>query len=108
MVAGSPKSQAAFHHCCSTFAGDIITRIIDDDAASQRINVAHKYYQLALRRGLVFELKYAPAIVDSSVRRETLAIAHTYASQRKAKNVIISSGALTKFQIRGPYDIANL
>lgn len=107
LVAGAPLSDAAFHHCCSTFSGDIVARHFNENS-STRLNITHKYYQLALRRGMCFELKYGPAIIDSNLRKEILSIAHTYASQRKAKNVIISSGALTKFQVRGPYDIANL
>lgn len=87
--------------------GDIITTHFDDDN-NKLLLISHKYYQLALRRGMCFELKYAPAIIDSSQLKDTLTVAHMYASQRKAKNVIISSGALGKFQIRGPYDIANL
>lgn len=72
------------------------------------IHVSHKFFTLALRRGLCFEIKYAPAIVDSNQRKDMLTIGHQYASQRKASNVIISSGATGKFLVRGPYDIANL
>lgn len=93
-------------HCCSTFLGDIIGMNLDDSIRPVIIN--HKYYQLAVRRGMCFEIRYAPMIVDSNQRREILTIAHTYASQRKSKNIIICSGALNKFQIRGPYDVANL
>lgn len=106
LVCGVPKSDAAMQHCCSTFIGDIIGMNTLDDSKSIIIN--HKCYQLAIRRGLCFEIKYSPAIIDSSRRREIITTAHGYASQRKSKNVIISSGALNRFQVRGPYDIANL
>lgn len=109
LVAGAPKTEAAMQHCCSTFGGDIVARCETESGAGYRmLHISHKYYQLALRRGLCFELKYAPAIVDSNVRRDILTIGYQYASQRKAKNVVISSGAEGRFQVRGPYDIANL
>lgn len=109
IVAGAPKTEAAMQHCCSTFGGDIVARCETESGGGYKmLHISHKYYQLALRRGLCFELKYAPAIVDSNVRRDMLTIGYQYASQRKAKNVVISSGAEGKFQVRGPYDIANL
>lgn len=109
LVAGAPRTEAAMQHCCSTFAGDIVARCETEPGAGYKmLHISHKYFQLALRRGLCFEIKYAPAIVDSNIRRDMLTIGHQYAAQRKAKNVVISSGALGKFQVRGPYDIANL
>lgn len=106
LIAGVPKTDVAMQHCCSTFVGDIIAMNLLDDSKAVLIN--HKCYQLAIRRGLCFEIQYSPAIVDSSRRREIITTAHGYASQRKSKNVIISSGAQNRFQVRGPYDLANL
>lgn len=106
IIAGIPKTDQAMQHCCSTFIGDIIGMNLDDSTRPVIIN--HKYYQLAVRRGMCFEIRYAPMIVDSNQRREILSMSHTYASQRKSKNIVICSGALNKFQIRGPYDVANL
>lgn len=94
-------------HCCSTLSADIVTQSLDE-SSSKVLIVSRKYYQLALRRGMCFELKYVPCIINSNLRKDLLAMAYMYASQRKAKNVIISSGATSKFHIRGPYDIANL
>lgn len=107
LIAGAPKTESAMQHCCSTFVGDIVTQCLDE-SNSKVLIVSRKYHQLALRRGMCFELKYVPVIINSSLRKDILAMAYMYASQRKAKNVIISSGAMNKFQIRGPYDIANL
>lgn len=110
LIAGAPKTEAALQHCCSTFNGDIVTRpgCPDTGGGYKMIHVSHKFFTLALRRGLSFEIKYGPAIVDSNQRKDMLAIGHQYASQRKSGNVIISSGATGKFLVRGPYDIANL
>lgn len=106
VIAGIPKTDQAMQHCCSTFNGDIISMNLDDSMRPVIVN--HKYYQLAVRRGMCFEIRYSPMIIDSNQRREILTISHTYASQRRAKNIIICSGATNKFQIRGPYDVANL
>lgn len=67
-----------------------------------------KYYQMAARRRIYFEIQYAPAIRDSNQRKDTIIVAQNLVSHRKAKSIIITSGALTAFQVRGPYDIANL
>lgn len=109
LVAGAPRTEAAMQHCCSTFAGDIVARCESEPGAGYKmLHISHKYFQLAARRGMCFEIRYAPAIVDSNVRRDTLTIGHQLAAQRRARNVVLSSGALGKFQVRGPYDIANL
>lgn len=110
LIAAAPKTEAALQHCCSTFSGDIVTRHASAAGGGgfKMIHVSHKFFTLALRRGLSFELKYAPAIVDSNQRKDMLTIGHQYASQRKSGNVLISSGATSKFHVRGPYDIANL
>ncbi|KAG4070823.1 hypothetical protein HA402_011049 [Bradysia odoriphaga] len=106
IIAGIPKTDQAMQHCCSTFLGDIVGMNLDDGARSVIVN--HKYYQLAVRRGMCFEVRYSPMIIDSNQRKEILTIGHTYASQRKSKNIIICSGATNKFHVRSPYDIANL
>lgn len=92
-------------HCCSIFNGDIIGMDLDD---GRNIFINHKHYQLAVRRGMFFEIPYAAAIIDSTKRKDIMTMAYGYASQRRSKNIIIASGATSRFHIRGPYDIANL
>ncbi|EDX03193.1 ribonuclease P protein subunit p30 [Drosophila simulans] len=105
LIAGQPKTDAALTHCCTAFNGDLITF---DPAAGSRLLVNRKAYQVAVRRGMFFEIKYAPAICDSNNRKDMIKIAQNYCTKGKSKNVIFSSGAAHQFQLRGPYDVANL
>ncbi|EDW77262.1 uncharacterized protein Dwil_GK18180 [Drosophila willistoni] len=105
IIAGQPKTDAALTHCCTTFNGDIVTF---DPLAGSRLLVNRKAYQVGVRRGLYFEIKYSPAIADSNNRKDMIKIAQNYCTKGKSKNIIFSSGALDDFQLRGPYDVANL
>uniref|UniRef100_A0A182QJX9 Uncharacterized protein n=1 Tax=Anopheles farauti TaxID=69004 RepID=A0A182QJX9_9DIPT len=82
--------------------------IITYNSDTIRMRLSRKFYYLAIERNIAFELKYAPAILNSSERKSTIYRAHRYHSYGKSKNVIISSGASNAFQLRSPYDIANL
>ncbi|XP_013102868.2 ribonuclease P protein subunit p30 [Stomoxys calcitrans] len=105
LVAGQPKTDAALTHCCTTFNGDIVTF---DAQAGGRIFVNRKAYQVAVKKGVFFEIKYSPLITDSNFRKDMIKIAHNYFVKGKSKSIIISSGATNRFELRGPYDVANL
>lgn len=105
VIAAQPMSEGALQHACSTFNGDIINVVSEDAKISL---ISHKYYQMAARRGMFFELRYAPAIRDSNQRKDFISVGYNLVSNRKAKNVVITSGVLNAFQVRGPYDVANL
>lgn len=92
-------------HCCTSFNGDIITF---DPNAGSRLLIQRKPYLIAVRRGMYFEIKYAPAIADSNNRKDIIKVAQNYCTKGKSRNIIFSSGALHEFQLRGPYDVANL
>ena len=99
------KSKCYFlKHCCTTFNGDIVC--FDPDDA--KLLVSRKTYQVAVKRGISFEIKYAHAITNSNCRKNMIKIAHNYHAKGKSKNIIFSSGAVNIFELRGPYDIANL
>ncbi|KAL1398133.1 hypothetical protein pipiens_009213 [Culex pipiens pipiens] len=104
LVAVIPTTPDAFNHACQTMPCDIISY----NADTVRGKMSRKYYFLAVSRNIMLEIKYAPAIVNSSERKEIINRAHKYHSYGKSKNVVISSGAQNRFQVRGPYDIANL
>ncbi|XP_023304446.2 ribonuclease P protein subunit p30 [Lucilia cuprina] len=105
LIAGQPKTDAALTHCCTTFNGDIVTF---DTNAGIRLNVNRKAYQVAVKRGVFFEIKYSPLIADSSCRKDMIKVAHNYFVKGKSRSIIISSGATNVFELRGPYDVANL
>ncbi|GAB0094498.1 ribonuclease P protein subunit p30 [Sergentomyia squamirostris] len=104
IIAGLPKTEASFQHCCQIFNGDIITSSPDE----KYMKCSRKFYKFAVQRNMFFELLYSPAILDRSQRRSIIRKAHGYYSLGKSENIIISSGSTNAFQLRGPYDVANL
>ncbi|XP_065527963.1 ribonuclease P protein subunit p30 isoform X1 [Lathamus discolor] len=63
---------------------------------------------MAIDRGIYFELLYTPAIKDSTLRRYTISNAISLMQICKGKNIVISSAAERPLELRGPYDVANL
>jgi ribonuclease P/MRP protein subunit RPP1 len=63
---------------------------------------------VAVNRDVYFEIKYVPAIKDLDERKDTIARSHQYHMWGRSKNVVITSEARHKFDLRSPYDIANL
>lgn len=62
----------------------------------------------ALRSGGAFELKYAPAIRDASMRRAFFATAAALLRLTRGRGVVLSSAARDGLEIRGPRDAASI
>lgn len=106
LICGIPITDAAMQHACSTFNGDIIGMVHDE--TTKVFLIGHKYYMMAARRGIYFEIQYAPAIRNSNQRKDIIVVSQNIVSHRKAKSIMMSGGALNAFQVRSPYDVANL
>ncbi|XP_055849773.1 ribonuclease P protein subunit p30 [Episyrphus balteatus] len=104
IIAGLPKNDVALTHCCTTFNGDIVTF----DPEGGKLLVNRKNYQVAVKRGVFFEIKYSPVITNSSCRKDTIKLTHNYHAKGKSKSIILSSSAKCTFDLRGPYDVSNL
>lgn len=104
IIAALPTTDAALQHACQNFIGDIITY----NSKTIRFRLNRKFYYLALRRNMFFELKYSPAILDSNERRATISRSHQCHLTGRSRGIIISSGATDRFEIRSPCDVANL
>ncbi|PNF33760.1 hypothetical protein B7P43_G10215 [Cryptotermes secundus] len=105
ILAVIPTNQVAFQYACSAMDVDLIT-FDPDDTGLVRCN--RKMYNLAVDRGLSFEIMYTPAVRDSTARKNIIQLAHLYHGFGKSKNIVISSGAASPFHVRGPYDVINL
>ncbi|KAH0623601.1 hypothetical protein JD844_006526, partial [Phrynosoma platyrhinos] len=100
-----PKNGKLFHVACTTLDVDLVC-----------INVTEKlpFYikrpsvNVAIDRGIYFELLYVPAIKDSTMRRYTVSNALSLMQICRGKNIVLSSSAERPLQLRGPYDVANL
>jgi ribonuclease P/MRP protein subunit RPP1 len=63
---------------------------------------------LAITRGMYFEIRYAPAIRDQNSRKNLIANAMALVKVTKGKNLILTSEAAAALEIRAPHDIVNL
>lgn len=106
VLCGIPLNESAMQYACSTFPGDIIGMYHEDTAKVFLIN--HKFYVMAARRGIYFEIPYAPMIRNTSHRRDAIINAENIVSHRHSKRIIITGGAMNPFEVRSPYCVANL
>ncbi|KAJ4431426.1 hypothetical protein ANN_20023 [Periplaneta americana] len=88
ILAVIPNSQAAFQHACSTMEVDLITF---DPNNIGVVKYNRKMYNMAVGRGISFELMYAPAIRDSTARKNIIQLAHSYHAYGKSKNLVVPS-----------------
>lgn len=58
--------------------------------------------------GPVLQICYAPALREETARRNLFANALALARATRGKGIIISSGARSAFELRGPYDVINM
>ena len=63
---------------------------------------------LAVTRGMYFEIRYAPAIRDQNSRKNLIANAMALAKVTKGKNIIFTSEAAAALELRAPHDIINM
>ncbi|XP_015818002.1 ribonuclease P protein subunit p30 [Nothobranchius furzeri] len=105
LIALHSSSEKVFHAACTLYDIDIICIPV-----TEKLPFFFKRAPInaAIERGVAFEVSYAAAIRDSTMRRYTIANAVCLMESCKGKNVILSSAADKSWELRGPYDIANL
>ena len=116
ILAICPTSSAALLNLLkSNFKADMI--VFDPEnsngndnnsGADSLVRWNRKLYNECADKNMYFEIPYAPAIRDSTVRRRVIRQSHIYHAVGKSKNVIISSDAKHVLDLRGPHDVANL
>ena len=105
IVSVQPMNEKLFQQICQTVECDVISF---DMTSRMPFYIKHTQVNLAVERGVSFEIQYAPAIRDESLRKHTIINAIELIRVCKGRNVVISSGAEKPIELRGPYDIVNL
>ncbi|XP_061611123.1 ribonuclease P protein subunit p30 isoform X3 [Phyllopteryx taeniolatus] len=105
LLAVQPTTEKLFHAACTQLDVDVISVSVTEKLPFffKRAPV-----NVAVARGLAFEVSYASAIRDATMRRYTIANAASLMQACKGKNVLLSSAAAKPLELRGPYDIINL
>lgn len=62
----------------------------------------------AIKRGVFFEIPYAPSLSDSAGRRYFFSNASNLVRVTGGRHVLLSSGATRDILLRSPYDVINI
>ncbi|XP_060845277.1 ribonuclease P protein subunit p30-like [Rhopalosiphum padi] len=88
---------------------DIVTSpSIDIITCNMKTSITPKDYTIAVEKNIYFEIFYGPMLFNSNTRQDTFTLAHLLYIKGKSKNLIITSGAANKLDIRNPHDVMNL
>jgi len=105
LVAAVPTTEPLFDQCCRQLDVDLISLPL---AERLPFRLSLPPIAAAIARGVHFEICYAPALRDSSARRNLISNAQQLLRLTRGRNVVLSSGAERPMELRGPHDVANL
>ncbi|KAF0748100.1 ribonuclease P protein subunit p30-like isoform X1 [Aphis craccivora] len=101
ILAVEPLNDQVFQDILTSSSIDIIT-------CNFKTSITPKQYTIAIEKNLYFEVSYGPMLVNYVARQDVLSLAHLLHIKGKSKNVIVSSAAVSKLDIRNPHDVMNL
>ncbi|KAF5727418.1 polymerase/histidinol phosphatase-like putative isoform 1 [Tripterygium wilfordii] len=105
LVAVRPLNQSAFDYACEKSEVDIIAIDFSDKLPYR---MKQPMVKAAMERGVYFEITYSDLIMDVKKRRQMISSAKLLVDWTRGKNIILSSGAPSVNELRGPHDAANL
>ncbi|KAF4359280.1 hypothetical protein G4B88_024244 [Cannabis sativa] len=105
LVSVRPLNQTIFDQACERLEVDIIAI---DFSEKLPFRLKLPMVKAAIKRGVFFEITYSNLITDIQARRQMITSAKLLVDWTRGKNLIISSAASSVFELRGPYDVANL
>lgn len=107
LVAAQPVDNGGLAACLSAGRGAAIDLIVLDMSSGKLPFPLHaKDVAAVLGAGMAFELKYAPAIRDSSLRRAFFTHCATLLRLTRGAGLVLSSGARTALEVRTPRAVA--
>ena len=106
IVAACPRTQQTFKFCCCECVGIDIISIDSEQRLPYVLNRSD--IDMAIKRGIHFEITYSGAVQDASQRRYFVSNAMGLVRVTRGRNIIISSGAHKLSLLRSPYDALNL
>ena len=104
IVSVTPGNQKVFAMCCQQADVDIITI----DFRSKSLSLNKKLLDVAVQRGVCFELMYGPMIAASGGRQHIISNSKVLIQYIRGKHLILSSGCETLGGLRAPKDAMNV
>lgn len=105
IVSVQPMNEKLFQQVSQTVETDIISF---DMTSRLPFHIKLPQVNLAIERGISFEITYSPAIRDETLRKNVISNGLDLVRVCKGKHVVVTSGAEYVMELRGPYDIINL
>ncbi|KAL1458749.1 hypothetical protein WDU94_008868 [Cyamophila willieti] len=102
VFAVQPSTLNAFSHACSTLEVDLITLSCKEKLP---FTIPRKMYQVAVQRGIHFELCYADLITSTDSRINCIQASHSLSIVGKSRGLILSSGSQSFIHIRSPHEV---
>ncbi|GLC48704.1 hypothetical protein PLESTB_000127600 [Pleodorina starrii] len=105
LVSITPKSERVMHQACTSLDVDVISLEL-----SQRLTIKLRAVAIkaALRRGIYFEICYAPGLREPTARRNLFCNAQALVRATRGKNILISSSARSAFEVRSPLEVLHM
>ena len=104
IISVAPSSEKLLHTCLQSEL-DIIRLSL----STKRIfNLKKQHVNVAVDKGVVFEICYAPMLRSRDARRFTISNACRLSRQTAGKHLIVSSSAVKNIELRGAKDVENL
>ncbi|KAJ3181264.1 Ribonuclease P protein subunit p30 [Geranomyces variabilis] len=105
LLAVQPTTEKVFQVACSSYEVDIISL---EMGSRLPFFLRPPSINMAISRGVYFEISYGAAIRDQTARKHLVSNAAALMRLTGGKNVIITSAAEKAMEVRGPYDVINL
>lgn len=105
LVALRPLDERTLQNCASNLDSDLISL---DLSVRQPYHFKFKTLSEAIKRGIRFEICYAPGVADKNARQQSISNATQLIRASRGRGVVVSSNAARAVACRGPWDVVNL
>ncbi|GLI66834.1 hypothetical protein VaNZ11_010790 [Volvox africanus] len=106
IVSISTTNERVLHQACTYLPVDVISLELWQNMC--RFKPRADSIQAALKRGIYFEICYAPALRDPSARRSLFCNAQMLVRLTRGRNILISSSARSASEVRSPLEVVHM
>jgi len=106
IIAVRTINEKIFYSLC--LENDVVDIICFDLKDKLPIKLKRGPVTEAIKKGIMFEITYSPAIEDATVRRMVFSNVISIMNSTKSKNILMTSGCEDPFYHRSPHDIISL
>ncbi|KAG2485580.1 hypothetical protein HYH03_015741 [Edaphochlamys debaryana] len=103
IVSIAPKSERVLFQACSSLDVDVIALEL---ASRSALKLRAPAVKAALKRGIHFEICYAPGLREPTARRNLFCAAQALVRATRGRNILLSSSARSAFEVRSPLEVA--